>query len=244
MSESGSKASWFSRAATVLAILSCYGTTVLVGLLSLLGITLAINERMWASAIAIFATLATIAIAMSYRRHRVIWPMVVAAPGLGLILWAMLGSYSRGIELAGFGLLIAATLWDWRAVARRGEAAEAISWIDTQVLADRLKHEPATIIVDVRGPDEFIGPLGHVANALNLPVGELPQRLTEIGALKDKPVILVCRTDKRSANAAALLRDSGFRDVHVLRGGMERWNEDGLPAERRVAQAAASQPMP
>ena len=63
---------------------------------------------------------------------------------------------------------------------------------------------------------------------------ELPNRLTEINALKDKPVILVCGTDKRSANAAALLRDSGFRDVHGLRGGMEQWNGNGLPVARRT----------
>ncbi len=46
-----------------------------------------------------------------------------------------------------------------------------------------------------------------------------------------EPVILVCRTDKRSANAAKLLHEAGFRDVHVLRGGMERWNQNGLPVE-------------
>ena len=39
-------------------------------------------------------------------------------------------------------------------------------------------------------------------------------------ALKDEPIILVCRTDKRSANAATILRDAGFRDVRVLRGGI------------------------
>ena len=57
----------------------------------------------------------------------------------------------------------------------------------------------------------------------------------EINALNANPVILICGTDKRSANAAALLRDSGFRDVRVLRGGMEQWNEKGLPVERRIA---------
>jgi rhodanese-related sulfurtransferase len=147
----------------------------------------------------------------------------------------MFGSYSRVVELVGFVLLIAAALWDWRAGVSRGGATDEISWIEARTLVDHLKREPGPVIVDVRGPDEFQGPLGHVANAMNLPVGELPNRLTEINALKDRPVILICRTDKRSANAAALLRESGFRDVHVLRGGMERWNETGLPVERRTA---------
>jgi rhodanese-related sulfurtransferase len=55
----------------------------------------------------------------------------------------------------------------------------------------------------------------------------------ELASLTEKPVILVCRTDKRSASAAALLDDAGFRDVAVLRGGMVRWNEAGLPVASR-----------
>lgn len=239
MSDGSSKASWFARAATALAVLSCYGTAVLIGLLSLLGVTLAINEGVWAGAIAILAALATVAIAVSYRRHRILGPTAVAALGLGLILWVMFGWYSRVIELAGFALLIAATLWDWHAGRRTSAAVNDVSWIEARTLADHLECAPRPVIIDVRGPDEFHGPLGHVANALNLPVGELPGRLTEINALKDKPVILVCRTDKRSANAAALLRESGFHDVHVLRGGMEQWNENGLPVERPTALGKA-----
>jgi rhodanese-related sulfurtransferase len=100
------------------------------------------------------------------------------------------------------------------------------SWIEVDELADRLTGGGIAVI-DVRGPDEFTGPLGHIAGALNLPIGELPGRLSEINALGDKPIILVCRTDKRSASAASLLRDAGFRDVRVLRGGMERWNRTG-----------------
>ena len=65
-----------------------------------------------------------------------------------------------------------------------------------------------------------------------MPLGELPKWLTEITDLKNRPVILVCRTDKRSTTAAMLLRDAGFRDVGVLRGGMEQWNQKALPVER------------
>jgi rhodanese-related sulfurtransferase len=234
MGDGSSKASWFPRVATALAVVSCYGITVLIGLLSFLGVTLAIDEGVWVGAIAVFAALATVAIATSYRRHRIVGPTVVAALGLGFILWAMFGSYNRLIELAGFVLLVSAALWDWRAgVSLRG-AAHEILWIEARTLADQLKRDPEPVIVDVRGPDEFHGPLGHVANALNLPVSELPNRLTQINVFKDKPIILICRTDKRAANAAALLRESGFRDVHVLRGGMEQWNENGLPVERQT----------
>ncbi len=118
---------------------------------------------------------------------------------------------------------------------RRLRGGEPFRWIDVGALAGQLKERSDIAVIDVRGPDEFTGPLGHIGAAFNIPVADLPDRLTEINALKDKPVILACRTDKRSANAATLLRDAGFRDVHVLRGGMERWNQNGLPVEGRAA---------
>ena len=99
-------------------------------------------------------------------------------------------------------------------------------------LASRLKESSAIVVIDVRGPDEFTGPLGHIASAKNLPVGELPDRLRELAACKDMSVVLVCRADKRSANADALLRESGFCDVRVLRGGMGTVEQE-RPAGRR-----------
>ena len=100
MMDGSGKLSWFPRAATALAVLSCYGTTLLIGLLSLLGVSSTLDEGIWAGAISLFAALATIAIAASYRQHRIIGPTVIAALGLGLILWVMYASYSRAAELA------------------------------------------------------------------------------------------------------------------------------------------------
>lgn len=121
----------------------------------------------------------------------------------------------------------------------RFRSAQAPRWIEVDELAGRLREPDRMAVIDVRGPDELVGPLGHIADAMNLPVGDLGDRLTEINALTERPVILVCRTDKRSAKAAVLLREAGFRDVRVLRGGMERWNHDGLPVERRATAGQA-----
>jgi uncharacterized membrane protein YdjX (TVP38/TMEM64 family)/rhodanese-related sulfurtransferase len=234
------KAIRLPQMATALAVLSCYGTLALVALLSLIGVSLAIDDSIWAGAISLFATLAVLALAASYRRHGATGPTVAGLFGLALILWVMLGSYNRFIEGAGFALLIFATVWDWLA-ARRARTARALFWIDPGDLIRSL-HDTSIAVVDVRGPDEFTGNLGHIANALNLPVDELQSRLSEINALKERPVILVCRTDKRSATASALLRDAGFRDVRVLLGGMVEWNRSGLPVEGRNAaeQTAAA----
>ena len=119
-------------------------------------------------------------------------------------------------------------------LARRLRGGTTTRWIETNELANGFGRD-ATTMVDVRSPEEFTGPLGHIETALNIPLGELPDRLIEINAHRNEPVIVVCRTEKRSANAAALLGEAGFRDVRVLRGGMERWLRDGLPVEGRSA---------
>ena len=55
-----------------------------------------------------------------------------------------------------------------------------LQWIEVELLASWLKDNAKVNLIDVRGPDEFTGPLGHLPHALNLPVGNLPDRLTEI----------------------------------------------------------------
>lgn len=121
--------------------------------------------------------------------------------------------------------LLAAIAFLPRLIRRlRGDAG--LRWIDVETLADRLATNGITLI-DVREPDEFVGQLGHISGALNMPLGEIRDRMSEIEALRDRMIVLVCRTDKRSASAAATLRSAGFRDVHVLRGGMEQWKRSG-----------------
>ena len=123
-------------------------------------------------------------------------------------------------------------------VVRRLRAGGTIRWIETGSVADRPEQGGVTII-DVRSPEEFTGSLGHIETALNIPLGELPDRLTEVRAFQDRPLILVCKTVKRSAAAAAMLGNAGFRDVRVLRGGMEQWNCDGRPVENGDAAELA-----
>jgi uncharacterized membrane protein YdjX (TVP38/TMEM64 family)/rhodanese-related sulfurtransferase len=129
--------------------------------------------------------------------------------------------------LLALGLLAAIALLPKLVRRLRGE--ETPRWIAADELAAGLDEAGGTVVVDVRGHDEFTGPLGHIREARNLPLGELPQRLHELRPPTCKRVVLVCHTDKRSAKAAAILSEAGFRDVLVLRGGMVRWKEEGLP---------------
>jgi len=105
---------WFAVVSLAAALLACHGTLTLVGLLSVLGVSMAINPAAWAGVIVVFAGLTAFGIALGIGRHRQPVPFVLALPGFALIAWAMLGRYDRTSEITGFAMLAAATAWDWR----------------------------------------------------------------------------------------------------------------------------------
>ena len=65
----------------------------------------------------------------------------------------------------------------------------------------------AKTIIDVRTHAEFTG--GHVAGSVNIPLGEIPQRVEEIRRLQ-QPIILCCASGNRSGQATAFLRSTGI----------------------------------
>ena len=100
--------------------------------------------------------------------------------------------------------------------------------IDIPELKRRIDSNSA-LVLDVRTAEDFIGEQGHIESALNIAVEELPDRMNELSEYIERPVVIVCRTDKRSAKAALLLAAQGFHDIHVVRGGMTSWRESNLP---------------
>ena len=101
--------------------------------------------------------------------------------------------------------------------------------VDISELKQRLDAGEDTLVLDVRSPEEFSGEQGHIRRARNIPLEVLPGRLAELGDYEERPIILVCRTDRRSNQAAQLLTQEGFADVHVAKGGMTAWLSNGFP---------------
>ena len=87
-------------------------------------------------------------------------------------------------------------------------------------------REPLQVI-DVRQPDEYTGPLGHIDGAKLIPLGELAARADELD--RDRPAVMVCRSGARSAQATVILHRAGFERVANLTGGMLRWRSEGHP---------------
>ncbi len=92
------------------------------------------------------------------------------------------------------------------------------------------------LVLDVRTAADFDGEQGHIRGALNLPLEDLAERLADLGDDPERPIALVCRTDRRSAKAAVLLAERGFAQVHVVQGGMTAWLDHGWPVERNPIQ--------
>ena len=175
--------------------------------------------------------------------HYVIATLVFMVPGVVAYTW--LGHAGRGAltgeaDAVRYGLFALALLAAIALLPRLvGRMRHSFTWIEPKDLKRRLDGGEGVTVIDVRGPDEFTGSFGHIATARNIPVTELNDRLGELAGLERASLVLVCRTDKRSATAARALRAAGFTQVVVLRRGMEQWNDAGLPVEGRTVAATA-----
>src|SRR5690606_19864253 len=92
----------------------------------------------------------------------------------------------------------------------------APSWVE--------EHLQNVQVVDVRAPDEFDGPLGHIPGAVLVPLGQLAASTALLAT--DRPIVTGCRAGGRSAQATVLLRKAGFERIANLAGGMLRWRAE------------------
>jgi len=89
-----------------------------------------------------------------------------------------------------------------------------------------------TLILDVREKHEVSGELGHITGSRLLPIASLAESLEELEQMKEKEIIIVCRSGARSTTAAAVLKGLGFLNVKNMKGGMLAWNKQGFPIEK------------
>jgi uncharacterized membrane protein YdjX (TVP38/TMEM64 family) len=154
----------------------------------------------------------------------------------GAIVYTYLGYAGREALAGGEGLLqkgfIALSLLGALAFLPRLVARlRARPTFGVEELKRRLDEQEDLLLLDVRTTADFVGEQGHIAGATNIPLEALESRLDELTADLERPIALVCRTDRRSAKAAALLARRGFADVHVVQGGMTAWLGNSWPVE-------------
>lgn len=103
------------------------------------------------------------------------------------------------------------------------------SMLQVDELKLRLDSDEEMLLLDVRTPEDYEGDQGHVAGSVLIPLEELEQRIEELGDYLEKPIVTICRTDRKSAKAAQILAQHGFADVHVVKMGMTDWNAKNYP---------------
>jgi len=118
------------------------------------------------------------------------------------------------------------------AVPAATEAAPRTSQED--LLARLAKKDPTVVVLDVRTPAEFAA--GHVPGARNVSHDQLAGRVGELSELRDKDVVLYCRSGRRTALAEDVLRRAGFKRLLHLDGDYLAWQAQQRPVETSDAK--------
>lgn len=82
--------------------------------------------------------------------------------------------------------------------------------------------EEGAQLLDVREADEWVA--GHAPDAIHVPLGELASAISVID--RDRTIVVICRSGRRSDLAAGALRGVGY-DACNLAGGMQAWQQAG-----------------
>jgi NADPH-dependent 2,4-dienoyl-CoA reductase/sulfur reductase-like enzyme/rhodanese-related sulfurtransferase/TusA-related sulfurtransferase len=110
--------------------------------------------------------------------------------------------------------------------------APPVSEISVDELFERLgTDDEPPLIIDVRTPQEYQGPHGHVKNAKLIPLGELLSNPSVLEDYEDDEIVTICHSGSRSMMAAQILARAGFKDLRNLTGGMIMWHKRGFPVE-------------
>jgi phage shock protein E len=109
-------------------------------------------------------------------------------------------------------------------------AAPAPQITQTELLARLDKKDPDIVVLDVRTPAEFAA--GHVPGARNVSHDLLQSKLPELGDLRDKQVVLYCRSGRRTLLAEETLRQAGFTKLLHLQGDYLAWEAEHRPVEK------------
>ena len=90
-----------------------------------------------------------------------------------------------------------------------------------------LVNREDALVVDVRVAGDF--EKGHIPGAKQLALAEVKPEHKLLAAAKSRPVVLVCKAGQSATGAATTLRKAGFERVYVLDGGIDGWQQAGLP---------------
>ncbi|MDX1416100.1 MAG: molybdopterin-synthase adenylyltransferase MoeB [Candidatus Promineifilaceae bacterium] len=108
------------------------------------------------------------------------------------------------------------------------EAGAGVPQMTPMELKARLDRGEDLLIVDVREPHEWqISNLGSLGAVL-IPQGQVLNRMSELDTARE--IVVQCRSGQRSAAVISELQDHGFKKLHNLDGGINRWAHEVDPS--------------
>lgn len=109
-------------------------------------------------------------------------------------------------------------------------AQSASSHLNAQQAAQWLQTNKNTVVLDVRTPAEFES--GHLKGAVNVNYNapDFEQQIAKLD--RQKPYLVHCAVGGRSTKSLPVLEKLGFQNVRHLDGGLQAWQQAGLPVEK------------
>ena len=125
------------------------------------------------------------------------------------------------IALVSGGLLL------WPTIVRRGRGGLSAA------AATQLINRRNAVVVDLRPAADYAN--GHLPSARHLEFAELQAKVGQLVKNKSNPVLLVCQNGQQSNKAVRVVQDAGYAEVHVLEGGLNAWQQAGMPVVKQGA---------
>ncbi len=111
------------------------------------------------------------------------------------------------------------------------EALQRVEELFPWDLEEETSNNPELMLLDIREPDEYDAM--HIQGALNVPRGILEtscefdyeETVPELASAREREIVVICRSGKRSALAADVMQQLGFKKVKSLKTGMRGWSD-------------------
>ncbi|MCK5769804.1 rhodanese-like domain-containing protein [Algiphilus sp.] len=129
------------------------------------------------------------------------------------VLFGLLGVVSA--------LIVANELYGTLRGGRRLSPTEAV----------RLSNDRDARFVDVRPLADY--KRGHVIGAISAPASKIAERNKELDKLQSKPLVVYCALGASAPSVVDKLRKRGFAEVYAMRGGINAWQNAGLPISNK-----------
>lgn len=95
---------------------------------------------------------------------------------------------------------------------------DLINYADINKGVEEYKQHSEAVLIDVRTPEEYQE--GHIPGSINIPLQQMEQAETDVKD-KNKKLYVYCRSGSRSRQAAGILKEMGYHDVHNIGGIMK-----------------------